>query len=197
MFSSHSFEKVERELKRLGIPIAEIEYGVVRFQEKLNAAQSLQVKLQLPKLGFEVLDTFESELLDEAALLIKGFVYNKPHLAISDYPAYIEEQLSCDEIKINKLFYQVLGVSICQWATIQQVERMKELVLYDNFNLHQVADLLYLGDEIAMADTFQTVTGLAPAYLNEIKYKRFGIRHQNKLMPIEERICVKAINTAN
>lgn len=197
MVTLRSIEKVEKELQRLGIPITEIDYGIVRFPEKLNAHQSLQLNLHLPELGFEVLDTFETDLLDQASLLIKEFVYDKPQLAISDYPTYLEKMLACAEPEIDKIFSQVLGISICQCARIQQVERMKELILYENLDLHQLADIFYFGDETAVTQVFQHITGLAPAFLKKIKNKRSGIRQRSGLDLISNRICFQAINIAN
>ncbi len=196
MNNFRSIEKVEQELRKMGIPVAEIECGIVKFREKLNTDQSQQLKTHLPELGFEVLDPMESELLDRASLLIKEFVYDKPQISISDYPAYIEQRLECAELKLNRIFTQVLGVSICQCARIQQVERMKELILYENFDLGQVAQIFHLEDESAVTKIFQSITGLMPGFFNQLKKERKRIQDQT-FGTMENNMCFKAINTAN
>ena len=198
MISFRSIEKIERELNRLGIPITEIDYGVVRFPEKLNSDQSFEFDMRMPALGFEVLDPASSNLLDQASAMIKDLVYHKPHIAISDYPAHLEEELQCDEWEINHIFSQVLGISVCQRARLQQVERIKEMILYDELGLDEVARILHLENETAVARILKDVTGMSPSYYQRVGYERKMVRQgKDYYLPIKNGICFKTINVAN
>lgn len=198
MTGFRSIEKLERELTRIGIPVTEIDYGVIKFPQKLNEDQSLELTVRMPELGFEVLDPVSSNLLDQANELIKELVYNDPQIAISDYPAYLGEKLHCGMFEINSIFCEVHGISVFQSARIQQVERIKEMLVYENLGLSEVAGILHLKDERAVKQVLRDITGLSPSYYQKLRIERQMIQEgKDYFKMIGNGMCVKAINVAN
>ncbi len=176
MVGASCVEKIENELIKLGIIISEINQGIVEFQEELDGVQLLQLNETFQELGFEVVDSDTSKLLDHISELVKMLIYKNPGMTVCDYQNYMEEELSFNGSNIMKVFSQVHGIDLAQFAIIQQVERIKEMLLYEDREATEIAEIFDFKDEIQLTKTFQSVTGLTPEYYIEIRNKRREIK---------------------
>lgn len=176
MVGNRCVEKIENELTKLGIIVSEINQGFVEFQEELDGAELLQVKESFLEYGFEVVDSETSELLDRISELVKRLICKHPEIDINDYPLYMEELLDFNDFETKRIFSQVHGVDLLQYATIQQVEWIKELLLYEDWEPAEIAEMFHFKSEIQLTRVFQNITGLTPAYYIAIKNKRREIQ---------------------
>lgn len=181
MIGDRCKEKIEKELMALDFMATEIDQGMVEFREELTAGQLFQLKEALLELGYEVLDVCDSILLDRISELITEVIYNNPEMQREDYPAYLTEKLGIEYSEVVILFLQVYEMDLFQYIDIKHVERMKEMLLYENRTIEEMVSVFNYKDGAELTRIFKKVTGLTPAYYNQIKEMRLEFR--NKMNP--------------
>lgn len=179
MVSLRCKKLVDTELKKLGVVMPKIDQGVVEFQEKLSAEQETQFQKRILKLGFEVLDDDNSRLLDRISALITDLIYKYPEMSRQEYPAYLMNKLEFDYSGITSLFSEVHGINLPQYITLQQVERMKEMLLYEELKVKEIAERLHYKNAAQLTRVFKKVTDLTPFYFKKLKNKRLEVQKEN------------------
>lgn len=179
MVSIRCKKLVGTELKKLGVIMPKINQGMVEFQEKLSASQESQFQKRILKLGFEVLDDTNSKLLDQISTLITELIYKHPEMLRKDYPAHLIEKLEFDYSEITNLFSEVHGINLPQYILIQQVERVKEMLLYEDLKVKEIAVLLHYKNGVQLTRIFKKITGLTPFYFKKMKEKRLEVKMEN------------------
>ena len=188
-------DRIAEELNNWGVNMLEINQGMLEFNEELDGLQLLQLKESLFELGFEVLDEVDSGLLELISETVKALIYEKPEVALDEYPLHVRKRLGFDDSEIMLVFSQVHGVDLLQYAMIHQVERIKEMILYEGRDLGEIVELLHFKDGTQLDRTFHNITGLKPAYYKKIRQKRLEV--QQRMAPtveIEKNARLKKIN---
>jgi len=170
--------------------IPEVSQGVIEFYEEPDGLQLLQLKEVLWDMGYEFVDDLNSEKLDGVSGLIKKLIYMHPEIPVSGYPEYLEELELLDQEMIL-LFSQVHGMDLVQYGTIQQVERIKEMLLYEDRKLSEIAELFHFKNKGQLKRTFERITGLTPKFYKDIRKRRLKIREESgsgeKISAIKEK----------
>lgn len=177
MVGSRCYEKIGEKLAAWGI-VLEVSQGVIEFHTEPDGMQMLQLKEDLWDMGYEVVDELEGQWLDEISDRIKKLIYRKPELPVSGYPEYLLEQGYLN-LEMIQLFSQVHGMDMVKYATIQQVERIKEILLYEDLKLKEIAELFQFKNKGQLKRTFERITGLTPKFYKEIRKKRLKIREES------------------
>lgn len=149
-----------------------INQGIVEFQEQLSAEQETQFQKRILKLGFEVLDETNSKLLDRISASITDLLYKHPEISRQEYPNYLIDKLGFDYSEITHLFSEVHGINLPQYITIQQVERIKEMLLYEDMKVKEIAEALHYRNGTQLTRVFKKITGLTPFYFKKLKEKK-------------------------
>ena len=170
-------DRIGEELVKLGI-LPDVNQGVLEFQDELNEAQLLQLKEGLIELGYEVLDPGNSKFLDRISHLIKDLIDRNPEMPVTDYPIYLKS-LGLTDPETMQIFSQVHGVDLLQYITLQQIERIKEMLLYENLELKEIVKLFNFKNGDQLTKIFEENTGLRPSYYIEIRNKRKEVRKEN------------------
>ncbi|MNJ86389.1 Helix-turn-helix domain protein [compost metagenome] len=179
MVSLRCRDEIEAEFRVRGILMPEISQGMVDFEDELTECQWVGLKEGLSDLGFEVLDDTESKLLDSISDLVDQLISQNRELSIMDYPEYLKKELGVNDPKLAKIFIQVYGIDLLQYIAVRQVERIKEMILYEDKEPSEIAALLRFESEAHMTHTFKNITGLLPVYYKRIKEKRLEVRKRN------------------
>lgn len=180
MVSIRCKKLVGTELKKLGVIMPKINQGTVEFQEKLSAEQKSRFQERILKLGFEVLDTANSKLMDRISALIMELIYKHTEMPRADYPAHLIEKLGFDYSEITNLFSEVHGINLPQYILVLQVERVKEMLLYEELKVKEIAEMLHYRNGAQLTRTFKKITGLTPFYFKKLKEKRLEVRKENE-----------------
>lgn len=180
MVGTRCCDRIGEELRKLEIGMPEISQGVVEFHEELDGAQLLRLKEGLLELGFEVVSSGQNDLLDQVSSRIRDLIYQEPGLDVGDYPAYIEAELNPEDPDLMKVFSQVHGVDLVQYAAIQQVERIKEMLLYEDVQLKEIVEIFHFKNRNHLTQVFEGMTGLTPSYYKKIRKKREKIRMETQ-----------------
>ena len=162
---------VKEELKKLGLHFIVVDLGEVEIMEELTESQRDALKAALYDSGLELMD-------NKRAVLIEKMVHYADELPKINYSNYISEKLHYDYTYLSNLFSEVKGVTIQQFIILHKIERVKELLLYEELNLTEISYQLQYSSVSHLSNQFKKVTGLTPS-----QFKLLKNRHRD---PIEE-----------
>jgi AraC-like DNA-binding protein len=163
---------VKEELLKLGIKYVVVELGTVEMLEGITAAQHEQLKENLLQSGLELLDDKKSILIEKIKNVITEMIHYSDTLPKVNYSEYISEKLNHDYTYLSNIFSEVKGITIQQFIIINKIERVKELLLYNELNLTEIAYRLHYSSVAHLSNQFKKVTGLSPSFFKKLKEKR-------------------------
>lgn len=178
MVSSRCKIMIQQELKRLGVKHAIVELGIVEINGEITPQKFEQIKLNLNKLGFELLEDNKSIIIEKVKTLIIDFIHYSDNLPTTNYSEYISENLNLDYTYISNIFSEVKGMTIQQFIINNRIERAKELLMYNQLNLTEISHKLHYSSVAHLSNQFKKVTGLTPTEFKQLKKKK-RIPHEN------------------
>ena len=165
---------VKEELKKLGIVYVIVDLGMVEILEDITAEQRETLSKNLLKSGLELLDDKKSILIEK----IKTIIIEMIHYAESDevsklkFSNFLSEKLGYDYTYLSNAFSEVKGITIEQYIISNKIERVKELILYDDLSLSEIADQLHYSSLSHLSGQFKKVTGLTPSFFKHLAQNR-------------------------
>lgn len=163
---------VKDELKKLGLHFVVVELGEVDIMETLSEKQHAQLKKTLQHSGLALMDDKEAVLIENIKDAIVEMVHHANELPIVKNSDYLSKKLEDDYTYLATLFSEVTGTTIEHYTLAYKIERVKELILYGEFNLTEIAAQLRYSSVAHLSHQFKKVTGLTPSYFKKIKQKR-------------------------
>ena len=162
---------VKSELEKFGLTIITVDLGKVEILEESieNQKQKLEKSLQL--LGFELLDNKTSIMVERIKNLIIDLVHNHNTILKINLSQYLSQDLSQDYNTISHIFSGAEGTTIEHYFIAQKIEKVKELMLYDEFSLSQIAHKMQYSDIAHLSNQFKKVTGFSPTAFKNSKNK--------------------------
>ena len=174
MVSARCKTIVREELNKLGIAYSISSHGGISFLEEVTQEEINTLKRNLWESGLDLLDIHESKLIDRIITSISEVIHYFDELPNLTYTEIIAQNLGDANESVLKIFSEVLGMSVIQFIVIQKVERIKELLLYDDISLSEMTYILRYKSEQHLIAQFKKITGLTPAFFKQIKQKRMG-----------------------
>jgi len=165
---------VKEELKKMGLRYVVIDLGMVEILEDITPPQREQLKENLLQSGLELLDSKKSILIEKIKNVIIEMIHYSDEFPKVNYSDYISEKLDYDYTYLANLFSEVKGITIQQFIILHKIERVKELLLYDELNLTEISRILHYSSVAHLSNQFKKVTGLSPSYYKQLKQKRLG-----------------------
>jgi AraC-like DNA-binding protein len=175
MVSNRCKMAVKEELTKLGLHFVVVDLGEVEIMETINAEQLQQLKYGLFGSGLELMDDKRSVLIEKIKNVITEMVHHTDELPKVNYSDYISEKLQYDYTYLSNLFSEVKGITIQQFIIIHKIERVKELLFYDELNLTEIAFKLHYSSVAHLSNQFKKVTGLSPSVYKQLKERRSPI----------------------
>lgn len=163
---------VQEELKQLGIMYANVQLGMIEVMEDISSHQREQLKENLLKSGLELLDDKKSILIEKIKNVITEMIHYSDELPKVNYSDYISEKLDYDYTYLANTFSEVKGITIQQYIIINKIERVKELLIYDELTLTEIAYKLHYSSVAHLSNQFKKITGLTPTFYKNLKDKR-------------------------
>lgn len=165
---------VKEELKKIGLHSTAIDLGVVEIPEDISDEQRLKLRESLLKSGLELLDDNKSILIERIKNVITELIHYSDKLPSQNYSAYISEKLNYDYTYLSNIFSEVKGITIQQFIILNKIERVKELLLYDELNLTEISYKLHYSSVAHLSNQFKKITGLTPSYFKKMKKARMS-----------------------
>ncbi|MBP6302577.1 MAG: helix-turn-helix transcriptional regulator [Bacteroidia bacterium] len=159
---------VKEELKKLGLHYVVVELGMVEILEDITQEQHDQLKTNLLKSGLELLDDKKSILIEKIKNVIVEMVHYNDEIPKVNYSDYISQTLHYDYTYLSNVFSEVKGITIQQFIIINKIERVKELLLYDELSLTEISYKLHYSSVGHLSNQFKKITGLSPTYFKQL-----------------------------
>ena len=163
---------VKEELLKLGLHNVIVDLGVVEILEDISAEQRVQLKKNLIKSGLELLDDKRSILIEKIKNVIIEMIHYSDELPKVNYSDYVSEKLGHDYTYLANMFSEVKGITIQQFIIIHKIERVKEMLIYDELNLTEISYKLHYSSVAHLSNQFKKITGLTPTFYKQLKNKR-------------------------
>ena len=163
---------VKEELNKLGIHYTSIELGMIETAEEITTEQRNQLKKNLLKSGLELMDNKKNILIERIRNVIIEMIHYSDELPVTNYSDYISEQLEYDYTYLANIFSEVTGITIQQFIILHKIERVKELLIYDEMSLTEISYALHYSSVAHLSNQFKKITGLTPTYYKQLKNKR-------------------------
>ncbi len=163
---------VKAELENLGLHYTTVELGEVEVREIISTEQHDQFKVALLKSGLELMDDKKSVLIQKIKNVIVDLVhYSEEPLPIK-FSEYLSHKLEHDYTYLANLFSEVQGTTIEKFFITHKIERVKELLVYNELNLTEIAYQMHYSSVAHLSTQFKKVTGLTPSYFKQMREKR-------------------------
>lgn len=169
---------VRSELENMGIHYTTVELGEVQISEKPSSEQYDALNAALASHGMEILEDKKSVLIEKIKnIIVEQIHYNEEPLTVN-FSVYLAKQLNYDYHYLSNLFSEVKGTTIEKYIIAQKIERVKELLIYDELTLTEIAYKLHYSSVAHLSNQFKKVTGLTPSFFKQLKHKRFIARDE-------------------
>lgn len=172
MVSTRCKMMVKEELLKLGVKYVYIDLGVVELVDELSKSQYDELKIALGSCGLELMDDKKAMLIEKIKNVIIEMVHYSEELPKINYSEYISEKLKLDYTYMSRTFSEVKGITIEHYIISQKIERVKELLLYDELNLTQISYIMNYSSVAHLSLQFKKVTGLTPSFFKQLKENR-------------------------
>ena len=165
---------VHQELERLGIRNAVVDLGLIEILDGITAEQRLELKANLLKTGLELLDDKKSILIEKIKNAVTEMIHHTESLQKENFSDYISRKLGYDYTYLANTFSEVKGITLQQFIIINKIEKVKELLLYDELNLTEISYKLNYSSVAHLSTQFKKITGLSPSFYKQLKHKRLN-----------------------
>ncbi len=159
-------------LNKLGLHFIVVNLGEVEIMEDITIDQKLQLTQMLQHCGLELIDDKKAILISKIKNIIIEMVHYEDELPKTNFSDYLAEKLGHDYTYMANLFSLVQGTTIEQFIIFHKVERIKELIIYDELNITEIAWKMNYSSLAHLSNQFKKVTGLSPSHFKKLKEKR-------------------------
>ncbi len=163
---------VKAELDKLGLHYGVVNLGEVDVYENITEDQRNQLKAGLLKTGLELMDDKKAMLIEKIKNVVVEMVHYADELPKTNFSDYLSEKLNYDYTYLANLFSEVTGITVEHYIINHKIERVKELLLYDELNLTEISYKLNYSSVAHLSNQFKKVTGLTPTFFKKLKNKR-------------------------
>jgi AraC-like DNA-binding protein len=172
MVSERCKMAVKEELKKLGLHFIVVDLGEVEIMENITAEQREQVKSALRNSGLELMDDKKAVLIEKIKNAIVEMVHHTDEVIKVNFSDYLAEKLKHDYTYLANMFSEVQGTTIEQFVISHKIERIKELIIYGELNITEIAWKMNYSSVAHLSNQFKKMTGLSPSHFKQLKDKR-------------------------
>ena len=169
---------VQNELDKLGLVAKDVKLGEITLEKEPNPGQKDSLEKALAPLGFEIIDNKKSRLIENIKTIIISLVHHQDSESKTNLSEVLSSQLHHDYNYLSNLFSEVEGKTIEKYFIAQRIEKVKELLVYDELSLSEIAHRLNYSSVAYLSNQFKKVTGLTPSHFKKIR--------RDKRKPLDE-----------
>ena len=160
------------ELEKLGIKPLLVELGEIELADQISDNEKSILSTRLQLLGFELIDDKKSQIIERIKTLIIDLVHNRDNDLKTNLSVFIAADLGQDYSALSNLFSEVEGTTIEQYFISQKIERVKELLMYNELSLSEIAWQLNYSSVAHLSKQFKKITGLTPTFYKQLKDRK-------------------------
>lgn len=163
---------VRQELEKLGLEIKNIKLGEVTLGREATYKEREQIESVLVPLGFELIDDKKSRIIEKIKTIIIDLVHHQDNDSKTNLSELLSSKLHHDYNYLSNLFSEVEGTTIEKYFIAQKIEKVKELLVYDELSLSEIAYRLNYSSVAYLSNQFKKVTGLTPSHFKQIREEK-------------------------
>jgi AraC-like DNA-binding protein len=172
MVSNRCKMAVKEELKKLGLHYIVVDLGEVDIMENISMEKRALLKANLLDSGLELMDDKKAMLIEKIKTIIIEMVHHSNEIIKVNFSDYLSEKMNHDYTYLSNLFSEVQGTTIEQYIISHKIERIKELIIYGEHNITEIAWKMGYSSVAHLSSQFKKVTGLTPSHFKQLKDKR-------------------------
>jgi len=165
---------VKAEIEKLGIQYIDVKIGEAELVENISQEQKKQLDISLKKSGLHLMDNKKSILVEKIKSAIIELVHYSEEQIKVNLSDYLSDKLNYDYTYLANLFSEVKGINIEKFYLNHKIEKVKELIVYDELNLTEIAYKMHYSSVAHLSNQFKKITGLSPSHFKKLKHKRRG-----------------------
>lgn len=163
---------VKAELVKLGLHFVMVELGVVDIMETISSETRLQLQTSLQQSGLELMDDKRAMLIEKIKTVVIEMVHYADERPKTNFSDYLSEKLNYDYTYLANIFSEVTSTTIEHYIIAHKIEKVKELLIYDELSLTQISYKLHYSSVAHLSNQFKKVTGLTPTHFKNMKERR-------------------------
>lgn len=172
MVSNRCKMAVREELRKMGLHFVVVELGEVDVMETLTADQRAELNKGLQASGLELMDDKRAVMIEKVIHVITEMIHHSEEMPKVNYSDFISEKVGYDYTYLSNVFSEVKGITIQQFIIMHKIERVKELLLYEELNLTEISYKMHYSSVAHLSNQFKKVTGLTPSQFKLLKDRR-------------------------
>jgi AraC-like DNA-binding protein len=163
---------VKSELEKLNISYKSIELGEVQLVNAISETDRQKLKDALHRSKLELMDDKKAMLIEKIINIVVEMVHYTDELPQVNFSTFLSQKLNQEYHKLADIFSKTKGVTIEQFIILHKVERIKELIIYDELNFTEISYKLHYSSVAHLSKQFKQVTGLTPSFFKELSIRR-------------------------
>ncbi|MEI7662915.1 MAG: helix-turn-helix domain-containing protein [Bacteroidota bacterium] len=163
---------VKDALKKMGLHYLAVELGFVEVMEDLSINQREELRMALLKSGLELMENKKAILIEKIQNVIIELIHYSDELPKMNFSDYLCEKLDYDYTYLANIFSETKGITIEHFIILHKIERVKELIIYDELNLSEIAWKMHYSSVAHLSHQFKKITGLTPSFFKSLKQKK-------------------------
>jgi AraC-like DNA-binding protein len=163
---------VKQELTKLDLHYAIVELGRVELLEKITSVKKNDLRISLRSYGLELLEDKRNILIEKIKNVVIEYVHYADDQLKINFSDYLSEKLNHDYTYMANLFSEVEGTTIEHFIIVHKIEKVKELLVYDELSLTEISYKLHYCSVAHLSNQFKKITGLSPSHFKKLKENR-------------------------
>ncbi len=169
MVSNRCKMAVKEELKKLDLHFIVVDLGEVEIMENISGEKLEELKQGLLNSGLELMDDKRAVLIEKIKVVITEMIHYSDESLKINYSDYISQKLGYDYTYLSNIFSELKGITIQQFIIIHKIEKVKELIMYDELSITQIAWKMNYSSVAHLSNQFKKITGLTPSNFKQLK----------------------------
>lgn len=162
---------VKSELEKLGIAYKSVELGEVQLTEPISESLKNTLKNALHESGLELIYDKKAMLIEKIINIVVEMVHYSDDLPEVNFSTYLQDKMGQDYHKMSEIFSKTKGITIEHFIILHKIERIKELIIYDNLNLTEISYKMHYSSLAHLSKQFKQITGLTPSFFKSLARK--------------------------
>ncbi len=163
---------VKAELEKMDIPYKNVELGEIELEEPVSDQQQEDLKAALLRSGLELMDDKKAMLVEKIKRVIIEMVHYADEFPDINFSDFLSDKLNHNYTYLSNLFSEVKGTTIEHFIILHKIEKVKELIVYDELNLTEIAFKMNYSSVAHLSNQFKKITGLTPSFFKKLKDNR-------------------------
>lgn len=162
---------VKEILKEQGLHFVVVDLGEIEIMENINAEQLEALNDVLKESGLEIMEDKKAILIEKIIQVVIDMIHHSEEIPKVNYSDFIAQKLNYDYTYLSNLFSEVKGITLQQFIINHKIEKVKELLIYDEYNLTEISYRMHYSSVAHLSNQFKKVTGLSPSEFKALKVK--------------------------